>query len=62
MNFAYEKVLFCYELSFSDLEFKWPVHVIDAYTKYVLSTLDFLTISHFKSMIYLYHGSKNCEN
>ena len=40
--------------SFSELEFKWFVHVIDVYTKYMLSTLDFLTISHLKSMIFSY--------
>ena len=30
--YFYEKVLFCLwvTLSFSQLEFKWPVHVIDA--------------------------------
>ena len=30
------------------------------YIKYMLSILDFLTVSHLKSMIYLYHGSEKC--
>ena len=49
-------------MSYAELEFKWPAYVIDVYTKYVLSTLDFLTVSHLKSIIYLYHGSEKCEN
>ena len=60
----YERVLFSLwvMLSFSELDFKCSVHVFDVYTKCMLSTLDFLTVSHLKSMIYLYHGSENCEN
>ena len=38
-------------VEFLELEFKWTVHVIDVYTKYMLFTLDFLTVSHLKSMI-----------
>ena len=49
-------------VEFLELEFKQSVHVIDAYTKYMLSIFDFLTVSHLKSMIYLYHGSENCKN
>ena len=32
------------------------------YIKYMLSILDFLNVSHLKSMTYLYHGSEKCEN
>ena len=49
-------------LSFTEFDFTWSVHFIDAYTcKYMLSTLDFLTVSHLKSIIYnyLYHNSEN---
>ena len=27
----------------------------------MLSTLDFLIVSHLKSIIYSYHGSENCD-
>ena len=46
-------------LSFSVLEFKWSVHDI---VKYMLSTLDFLTVSYLKSMTYLYRDSEKREN
>ena len=37
-------------------------HIIDAHTftkiKYILFTFDFLTVTHLKSIIYLFHGSE----
>ena len=43
-------------LSCSEFDFKWSVHAIDAYI-YVksstLSTLQFLTVSHLKPVIYI---------
>ena len=44
-------------LSFSELEFKWSVHVIDTLNQLHVSILDFLTVSHYKSVINLYHDS-----
>ena len=41
-------------LSFSELEFKWSVHVIDALNHQYLISLQF-------TMIYVYHGSDECE-
>ena len=41
-------ILFMSYVEFSfQLEFKLPVHVINAYTKYMSSTLDFLILFHF---------------
>ena len=54
-----KKYYFVYELCLSFQN--QPVHVIDAYTKYMLATLDFLIVSHLKSIIYLYHGSEKCK-
>ena len=41
-------------LSFSELEFKWSVHVIDVLINYMLIFLLF-------PMICLYRGSKKCQ-
>ena len=52
-------------LSFAELEFKWFFHVVGSVNQVhaiQLSILDFLTVSHLKSMTYLYHGSEKCEN
>ena len=50
-------------LSFAELEFKWSFHVVGSLNQvYMLSILDFLTVSHLKSMTYLYYGSEKCEN
>ena len=50
-------------LSFAELEFKWSFNDVGSLNQvYMLSILDFLTVSHLKSIIYLYHGSEKCEN
>ena len=49
-------------LSFAELEFKWFFHVVGSVNQVHVTILDFLTVSHLKSMTYLYHGSENCEN
>ena len=49
-------------LNFAELKFKWFFYVVGSVIKYMLSILDFLTVSHLKSMTYLYHGSEKCEN
>ena len=46
-------------LSFSELEFKWSFHVIGSLNQV---HVDFLTVSHLKSMTYLYYGSEKCKN
>ena len=44
-------------LSFSELEFKWSVHVINVLNHYMLPILDSLLFT----MIYFYHGSEKWE-
>ena len=39
-----KKNCFVYELHFSELEFKWSVHVIDALNQLHATQLDFLTV------------------
>ena len=46
-------------LSFSDLEFKWSIHVIDALNQ--VRTCYLYLIFLLFTMIYLYHGSEKCE-
>ena len=49
-------------MSFSELKFKWSFHVIGSLSQvHVISILDFPTVSHLKSMTYLYHGSEKCK-
>ena len=55
-------ILFISYVEFLELEFKWSFHVIGSLIKDMLSIPDFLTVSHLKSMTYLYHGSEKCEN
>ena len=50
-------------LSFAELEFKWSFQVGGSLNQvYMLSILGFLTVSHLKSITYLYHGSEKCKN
>ena len=43
-------------VEFSELEFKWSVHVIDE-----LNQLHAIHISLLFPMIYFYHGSEKCK-
>ena len=50
-------------VKFSGFDFKWSDHIIDAYT-YIKSkslAVSHFKPSHFKPMIYIYHGSENCK-
>ena len=50
-------------LRFSVLKCKWSDLVTNALPVNQVHVIhDCLTVSHFKSMIYLYHGSENCKN
>ena len=51
-------VLFMSYVEFSELEFKWSIHVIDALNQLHATHT---SISLLFTMIYFYHGSEKCE-